>query len=593
MMRYFVLILLFVKINVYGQAPENISYQTVIRNEKNELLQNKAVSIRISLLQGGVEGDLVFQEVHTVTTNLNGLAYLIIGKGSPVIGKIAGINWAKGNIFIKSETDPDGGKDYKISMVTQVLSVPYALHANSADKLNYEITEKDPEFSKSVAKAITSQDTTRWNRKIGTEVDPLYRQSVAAGVTAQDTTRWNSKIGTEVDPLYRQSVAAGVTAQDTTRWNKKIGSETDPLYRQSVAAGVTSQDTTRWNSKIGSETDPLYRQSVASAITSKDTMRWNNQTILNINNIQTLIDTLEKKNVVLNQKTPSYLRYFGSGADGSKICTNDEVLNHNSNFNNLVIPENVTVKVTPAITSTIYVKDTLFLYGTIDGSGEDRSVSTMNGENNHIGATASGAESSQTCYFNHIGGSENLEFKWSTSQQPESYFVEMGGILQKNSGRIFYPGSCFSSLCTSTDGSNLEFQDLTKIIHFGLDISGVNGAAIKHYGGDSGGSGCKGVLLPGGQGGAGLYLIANNIVLNGSIKLSGGNGGSYNCGSYSQPSRELLRSAAGGGGSLIISTNNLISNNLQFTANGGVQKGITSCDRKGGDGNFIILVKPI
>ena len=126
-------------------------------------------------------------------------------------------------LFTKAEVDPNGGTDYKITVVTPVLSVPYALHANVAEKLSKETPEKDPEFAKSIARSISSKDTMNWNNKLGTETDPLFRQSVASKITGKDTTTWNNKLGTETDPLYRQSVASGITGKDTMTWNNKLG----------------------------------------------------------------------------------------------------------------------------------------------------------------------------------------------------------------------------------------------------------------------------------------------------------------------------------------------------------------------------------
>jgi len=42
------------------------------------------------------------------------------------------IQWGNGLHFIKTETDPAGGTDYKISGTSQLLSVPYALYAKTA-----------------------------------------------------------------------------------------------------------------------------------------------------------------------------------------------------------------------------------------------------------------------------------------------------------------------------------------------------------------------------------------------------------------------------------------------------------------------------
>ncbi len=117
---------------MFAQAPDRISYQAVIRNGSNALVQNQTVGMRISLLQGSAGGTAVYVETQSSATNGNGLVSIEIGGGTAVSGTLPGINWANGPFFIKTETDPSGGTAYSISSVTQLLSVPYALYAKNA-----------------------------------------------------------------------------------------------------------------------------------------------------------------------------------------------------------------------------------------------------------------------------------------------------------------------------------------------------------------------------------------------------------------------------------------------------------------------------
>ena len=110
-----------------AQAPEKMSYQTVIRDSASVLITSTTVGIQISILQGAASGAAVFVETHTPTTNANGLASLEIGTGTPVTGTMAGIDWSAGPYFIKTETDPLGGTAYSIVGTSQLMSVPYAL----------------------------------------------------------------------------------------------------------------------------------------------------------------------------------------------------------------------------------------------------------------------------------------------------------------------------------------------------------------------------------------------------------------------------------------------------------------------------------
>jgi hypothetical protein len=116
----------------YAQTPQSMSYQAVVRNAANQLVQEGNVGVRISILQGSPSGTAVYQENHTVITNLNGLLTLEVGMGSIVVGTFAGINWENGPYFIQSEIDPTGGSNYSITTTSQLLAVPYALHAKTS-----------------------------------------------------------------------------------------------------------------------------------------------------------------------------------------------------------------------------------------------------------------------------------------------------------------------------------------------------------------------------------------------------------------------------------------------------------------------------
>jgi hypothetical protein len=128
-----------------AQSPNSLSYQAIIRNSNNELVANKIVAIKISIIRDSAGGTAAYSERHTPTTNGNGLISIEIGNGTPMGGSIQTIPWSDRKYYLKTEVDPTGGSSYTISGVTQFLSVPYAFHANTASKLRgtteIELTE--------------------------------------------------------------------------------------------------------------------------------------------------------------------------------------------------------------------------------------------------------------------------------------------------------------------------------------------------------------------------------------------------------------------------------------------------------------------
>ena len=119
--------------SVFAQAPEKMSYQAVVRDGSNALVSSTAVGMQISILQGSTGGSAVYVETQTPTTNFNGLVNIEIGGGTVVSGNFSTINWANGPYFIETKTDLAGGTNYTITGTSQLLSVPYALHAKTAE----------------------------------------------------------------------------------------------------------------------------------------------------------------------------------------------------------------------------------------------------------------------------------------------------------------------------------------------------------------------------------------------------------------------------------------------------------------------------
>jgi len=130
-----ILTVVILNVSLYAQAPNKMSYQGIIRNSSNQLVINQAIGMHISILQGSISGTAVYEETHTPTTNANGLVCIEIGGGTIVSGIFDTINWANGPYFIKTETDPLGGTNYTINGTSQLLSVPFAFYAKTAENV--------------------------------------------------------------------------------------------------------------------------------------------------------------------------------------------------------------------------------------------------------------------------------------------------------------------------------------------------------------------------------------------------------------------------------------------------------------------------
>lgn len=120
-------------VGIMAQAPDKMSYQALVRDSNNKLIPDSNIGMQISILQGTASGTAVFVERHFPSTNSNGLVTVEIGSGTVVSGDLTGIGWTNGPYFIKSEIDLKGGANYTITGTSQLLSVPFALHANTVE----------------------------------------------------------------------------------------------------------------------------------------------------------------------------------------------------------------------------------------------------------------------------------------------------------------------------------------------------------------------------------------------------------------------------------------------------------------------------
>lgn len=121
---------LIIVVNLYGQAPEKFSFQSVVRNSANQLVSNQQIGVKISILQGSSTGSIVYSESHIALSNSQGLISLQIGTGSIISGNFNSINWSNGIYYLKSEIDIQGGNNYTITTNQQLISVPYSLYSN-------------------------------------------------------------------------------------------------------------------------------------------------------------------------------------------------------------------------------------------------------------------------------------------------------------------------------------------------------------------------------------------------------------------------------------------------------------------------------
>jgi hypothetical protein len=130
-----------ITLSSFGQAPEGFKYQAVVRDAGNLILNNQVVGMRMTIQQGAIGGATVYQETFAPTTNGYGLVNLEIGSGTIVSGTFATIDWSAGPFFIETAVDVSGGTSYAVMGTSQLMSVPYALHAKTAENVTNDAVD--------------------------------------------------------------------------------------------------------------------------------------------------------------------------------------------------------------------------------------------------------------------------------------------------------------------------------------------------------------------------------------------------------------------------------------------------------------------
>ena len=170
---YLILLALYLAMqSASAQSPESINYQAVVRGEANAELVNQAIGMQISILQGTADGTLVYEETFNPTTNEFGLVSIEIGSG--VEGGLSSIDWSGGPYFLEVAVDAANGSNYSVIGTSQLLSVPFALHATTAERAEIAATAEtavSAQTALSAESAISAQTAVSAETVVNDNVD--------------------------------------------------------------------------------------------------------------------------------------------------------------------------------------------------------------------------------------------------------------------------------------------------------------------------------------------------------------------------------------------------------------------------------------
>ena len=116
---------------------EGFNYQAIARDSQGNIIKNQRLGILIEVLGGIDASSIELQEEHHVSTNEQGQFNIIIGQGenNKSYGSISDIDWDKGNKWMQVSVDLKDVGNYSFMGKSQLMAVPYALHAKTAESL--------------------------------------------------------------------------------------------------------------------------------------------------------------------------------------------------------------------------------------------------------------------------------------------------------------------------------------------------------------------------------------------------------------------------------------------------------------------------
>jgi len=116
----------------FSQVPQAFNYQTVVRDPSGVPWPNHNLSFRFTIFDSINPGTLLYREVHSGSTNAFGLFMAQIGLGTDTLGSFSAINWVAGSKYLEVEVDINQAGNYIDMGTSQLLSVPYAMYAQTA-----------------------------------------------------------------------------------------------------------------------------------------------------------------------------------------------------------------------------------------------------------------------------------------------------------------------------------------------------------------------------------------------------------------------------------------------------------------------------
>ena len=173
-------------------VPQAINFQAIARDANSEVMANTPIMIQLTILDGSPEGELVYREIRSLTTNAYGSFSFQIGRDPYMaVGEFADIDWAGGRKFLKIDYDPTATLSFNLSLGTvEFVSVPYAFAAGSVSYID--------------ATGANDGDVLAYNAMTG-RFEPIAMSGAGGGITVETDPTVPEWAKAESKPTYDYS----------------------------------------------------------------------------------------------------------------------------------------------------------------------------------------------------------------------------------------------------------------------------------------------------------------------------------------------------------------------------------------------------
>jgi hypothetical protein len=222
MKNIFSILLIAFAIQLFSQTPQGFNYSAVARDASGKALANRNIAVQMSILKGSVSGTVQYSENHSLTTDAYGLFNLVVGNGVAQSGNLATINWGADNYFLKTALDANGGTNFLTMGTTQLLSVPYALHAKKSDNgLERISTTGDTLFLTNGNFIVIGNNSNNGNNS-GSLVMPTIVTKPITGITSNSATLGGTISNAQNHQITERGIVYSTSPNPTINSNKII-----------------------------------------------------------------------------------------------------------------------------------------------------------------------------------------------------------------------------------------------------------------------------------------------------------------------------------------------------------------------------------